>query len=187
MQAILDFLASIDTGVFVTIFGLFLSAAFISIMTLILTKSLKGRDVTRLMIDPTTGYLSQHKFWSNIAFLLGSVAFIKFNFNSTDSPYLVEIWAIYLTVIGGVDVFSSWMRQKTRVKELEHGYGRYDEYRKPYEESYYEESNRRAYENGDYQTGGVRTDSYADSNTTMDDEIIKVIPTTNKSDNHNNY
>lgn len=146
MHEFVQYLSGLEVGTIVTFFGLIVSAVFITMMTVILYKSLKGRDVTQLMVDPATDKFSHHKFWTNIAYLLASIAFIRFNFAPDQSQYIVEIWLVFLTVIGGTDVFSAFMKYKTRAKEMESNqsyyddsrYGRYErpmEYNRRYDEN----------------------------------------------------
>jgi hypothetical protein len=64
----------------------------------------------RAMICSTqTGEISHTKFWTNIAYLAGTVAFVKANWTSTAS---VDIWCVYLGVVGGHGVLSKFISMR---------------------------------------------------------------------------
>lgn len=117
LEVILNWLSSLTATAYITAFGLLVSSIFVFFVLNILSKSLNGVKLDGMMKDQN-GKFSQHHFWSNIAYFLASIAFIKYNFTTEEVSYIVEIWIIYLTVIGGVDVFSSWIKYKTNVKTM---------------------------------------------------------------------
>lgn len=43
--------------------------------------------------------ISHTRFWSNVAYFVATITFIKLNF--TENNYIVELWLIYLGIIGG--------------------------------------------------------------------------------------
>lgn len=112
--------AFLDFGIsgYITLFTVILSSIFSIFICYVLIRAMHKQDFSRLVINDNTGLLSQHKFWANIAFLVATIAFIKVNFlNGGDDggggAFLAEIWIIYLTVIGGVDVFNSFMKSRS--------------------------------------------------------------------------
>lgn len=60
---------------------------------------LHSPSIFDLVIDPGTGQLSHTKIWTNIAYLVATIAFVKITFSS-DEPDLT-LWLLYLCVIGG--------------------------------------------------------------------------------------
>lgn len=125
MDSIISFFTTIANGDYVTVLMLVLSMLFISYVGFIIVKSMKNRDLSRLVISPVNGKLSHHRFWANVAYFLASVAFVKINFMIPSPNYIIELWAIYLTVIGGVDVFSKWISYK-KLSSTSNSYGRDD-------------------------------------------------------------
>ena len=60
---------------------------------------LHSPSILDLITDPGTGQLSHTKIWTNIAYLVATIAFVKITFSS-DEPDLT-LWLLYLCVIGG--------------------------------------------------------------------------------------
>lgn len=58
-----------------------------------------------LFIDDTTDKLSHTKIWSHIAY-----ATVSYKFIVTEQP--VEIWFIYLGIVGSHNVLSKWISAK---------------------------------------------------------------------------
>lgn len=59
----------------------------------------KKPKIIDLIVDPGTGMYSHTKIWTNIAYLVATIAFVKITFSS-DEPDLT-LWLLYLCVIGG--------------------------------------------------------------------------------------
>lgn len=60
---------------------------------------LHSPSILDLITDPGTNQLSHTKIWTNIAYLVATIAFVKITFSS-DEPDLT-LWLLYLCVIGG--------------------------------------------------------------------------------------
>lgn len=59
-----------------------------------------------LITDCTTGQLSHTKIWTHIAYATATIVFVR----SPDLP--IEIWLIYLGIVGGQNVLSKWVTMK---------------------------------------------------------------------------
>lgn len=64
-----------------------------------------------LITDCATGQLSHTKLWTNIAYLVATVAFLRLAILS-DTPIDSEIWLIYLGVVGAHNVSSKILSLK---------------------------------------------------------------------------
>lgn len=120
MEALINFFSTLGLSGYVTLFGIIVSTVFVVVMLHVLLVAMRGRDFSRLMIDSTTGKMSHNKFWSNIAFTMATIAFINYNFSDSKPEHLVEIWVIYLSVIGGVDIFKTFIHQRNKEKRMDY-------------------------------------------------------------------
>lgn len=111
MPELSTLLADIGITTYVTGFGLLVSSIFLVVMTFVLIRALKGCNLSRLVTNDD-GKLDQQKFWNNIAFIVATIAFVKYNFESPTPPFITELWMIYLTVLGGQSAFSMWLQHK---------------------------------------------------------------------------
>lgn len=55
--------------------------------------------ISDLIVDPGTGQLSHTKIWTNIAYLVVTIAFIKTTFSSAEINF--SMWLLYLGIVGG--------------------------------------------------------------------------------------
>lgn len=62
--------------------------------------------ILELITDCTTGNLSHTKIWSHVAYATVTVKFIM----TQDLP--VEIWFIYLGIVGSHNILSKWIATK---------------------------------------------------------------------------
>jgi hypothetical protein len=63
-----------------------------------------------LVTDSETGQYSHTKLWSNIAYAVGTIAFIRLAFDGSAPD--ADIWLIYLGVIGGHTAVSKLVSMK---------------------------------------------------------------------------
>lgn len=64
--------------------------------------------------DPDTGHLDIRKFWTNVSYGVSTAIFI---WQAYTRDLTIEVWAIYLGVVGGSAALSEWIRaSKIRTK-----------------------------------------------------------------------
>lgn len=105
MQAVLDFLSTLTLDKAFSV-GLTIILAFI------LLKAIHGLDLSEMFESHGSGKISHTKFWSNVAYLVGTISFIKINFSEHPPEYLPELWLFFLGVIGGNSAVSKWISLK---------------------------------------------------------------------------
>lgn len=105
MQAVLDFLSTLTLDKAFSV-GLTVILAFI------LLKAIHGLDLSEMFESHGSGKISHTKFWSNVAYLVGTISFIKINFSEHPPEYLPELWLFFLGVIGGNSAVSKWISLK---------------------------------------------------------------------------
>lgn len=66
--------------------------------------------VIDLITDCATNQLSHTKIWTNIAYLAATIAFLRLTISNDPPP--VEIWFVYLGVVGGHNVLSKLISMK---------------------------------------------------------------------------
>lgn len=115
MQAVLDFLSTLTLDKAFSV-GLTVILAFI------LLKAIHGLDLSEMFESHGSGKISHTKFWSNVAYLVGTISFIKINFSEHPPEYLPELWLFFLGVIGGNSAVSKWISLKYANNK-----GRYDD------------------------------------------------------------
>lgn len=115
MQAVLDFLSTLTLDKAFSV-GLTIILAFI------LLKAIHGLDLAEMFESHGSGKISHTKFWSNVAYLVGTISFIKINFSEHPPEYLPELWLFFLGVIGGNSSVSKWISLKYANNK-----GRYDD------------------------------------------------------------
>ena len=82
------------------------------ILAFILLKAIHGLDLSEMFESHGSGKISHTKFWSNVAYLVGTISFIKINFSEHPPEYLPELWLFFLGVIGGNSAVSKWISLK---------------------------------------------------------------------------
>lgn len=92
------------------------------ILAFILLKAIHGLDLSEMFESHGSGKISHTKFWSNVAYLVGTISFIKINFSEHPPEYLPELWLFFLGVIGGNSAVSKWISLKYANNK-----GRYDD------------------------------------------------------------
>nr|DAS11101.1 MAG TPA: Protein of unknown function (DUF2644) [Caudoviricetes sp.] len=115
MDAFLSFLANLTLDKAFSV-GLTVILAFI------LLKAIHGLDLAEMFESHGSGKISHTKFWSNVAYLVGTISFIKINFSEHPPEYLPELWLFFLGVIGGNSAVSKWISLK-----YQNNKGRYDD------------------------------------------------------------
>ena len=159
---ILNFLSSLSTATYIRLFSVVVASLFVSFILWAIFQAVKGEDLRYLVVSETTDKLSQTKFWTNIAYILGSICFVKYNFDAGDKSSLVEIWALYLSVIGGSNVFAIWMKHKSFAANRKwDSYDRrtgYDDYMTDEEESNPYRNQQRQYKYPTYKPDADRVD-----------------------------
>ena len=105
MQAVLDFFSTLTLDKAFSV-GLTVILAFI------LLKAIHGLDLSEMFESHGSGKISHTKFWSNVAYLVGTISFIKINFSEHPPEYLPELWLFFLGVIGGNSAVSKWISLK---------------------------------------------------------------------------
>ncbi len=87
-------------------------AVFITVLlSWVIYNGLKGVSLKEMFLSPSTGEVSHTKLWTNIAYLVATIAFIKFNF--TENPKdLLDMWLVYLTIIAGNGTLSKFISMK---------------------------------------------------------------------------
>lgn len=115
MDAVLSFLANLTLDKAFSV-GLTVILAFI------LLKAIHGLDLAEMFESHGSGKISHTKFWSNVAYLVGTISFIKINFSEHPPEYLPELWLFFLGVIGGNSAVSKWISLKYANNK-----GRYDD------------------------------------------------------------
>ena len=104
-DSVLSFLASLTLDKAFSV-GLTIILAFI------LLKAIHGLDLSEMFESHGSGKISHTKFWSNVAYLVGTISFIKINFSEHPPEYLPELWLFFLGVIGGNSAVSKWISLK---------------------------------------------------------------------------
>lgn len=66
---------------------------------------------TDIITDCATKQLSHTKLWTNIAYLAATLAFLKLTILSPEPPP-IELWLVYLGVVGGHNVISKLLSMK---------------------------------------------------------------------------
>lgn len=64
-----------------------------------------------LITDCATGQLSHTKLWTNIAYLAATLAFLRLTLVSGEQ-IPIELWLVYLGVVGGHNVISKLLSMK---------------------------------------------------------------------------
>ena len=105
MQAVLYFISTLTLDKAFSV-GLTLVLAFI------LLRAIHGLDLSEMFESHGSGKISHTKFWSNVAYLVGTISFIKINFSEHPPEYLPELWLFFLGVIGGNSAVSKWISLK---------------------------------------------------------------------------
>lgn len=78
--------------------GVFLSV-FMLIVSVLMFNGLRKLDLRYLFTSEGTGEVSSTKFWTNIAYLVATVAFLAINIFAPGAGSLEMVWLIYLGVV----------------------------------------------------------------------------------------
>lgn len=99
-------------------------------------KGTKGMRFSDLFVDHATKQVSHTKYWSNVAYLSATIAFLTLNLFFVDQikGYIEVIWMIYLGVVASNAAFSKYVnnkagQQQQRFQQNDYsgpGYSRYN-------------------------------------------------------------
>lgn len=85
------------------------AVSFTVLLFVFFIKAARHADMTDLFRDKHKGYISHTKFWSNVAFLAATIAFLNININDKASA---ELWAIYLGTVASQTLISKFIGAK---------------------------------------------------------------------------
>lgn len=87
---------------------------FVIMLILIFINGIKKINFQELFFDEKENKFSHTKFWSNVAYLVSTVAFLYINIFRLDvsNNFIDMIWIIYLGVVAGNASVSKWIAYK---------------------------------------------------------------------------
>jgi len=96
----LEFLKTLVENSFMAAAGIF-TALFMLIVSILLFKGMTKLDLKGLFTEnPGDRFISNSKFWSNIAYFVSTIAFLAINIAAPGAASLEFIWVVYLGVVG---------------------------------------------------------------------------------------
>lgn len=96
----------------ITAFGYLTISLIIAFLFAILFYAARKRDMSDLYSSDGSGKVSHTKFWANVAYFVSTIAFLKINFDHTQTHLIPEIWLIYLGVVASNASVSKWIAVK---------------------------------------------------------------------------